>query len=117
MLLNLDVVEFIGMLEEFRSWYNRPINITSGYRTPSYNKRIRGVSNSYHLKALAIDFSLPKEYYVFSAERKQQFLDNIKNKWYQICKDHGKTGNVMYHDTFVHMSLWPTWYFEDKRGK
>lgn len=117
MILNPEVIEFFQMLEEFRRWYHRPINVNSGYRTPAYNKRIGGVSNSYHLKALAVDFSLPPEFYGYTKERKQQFLDNIKARWYNICRKYGKFGNVMYHDTFIHMSLWPTWYFEDKRGE
>jgi Uncharacterized protein conserved in bacteria len=117
MLLDEDVIFFITvMLEEFRAWYSRPMNINSGYRTAAYNKRIGGVSNSYHLKALAVDYSLPVEFHGFSKARQQEFLDNVKTKWYDICRKHGKFGNVMYHNTFVHMSLWPTWYFEDKRG-
>lgn len=117
MLLNPDVILFIQMLEEFRTWYNRPMPISSGYRTKAYNKKIGGASNSYHPKALAADFLLPAAYFNYSKARKQQFLDNIKAKWYEICKKHGKTGSVIYYDTWVHMSWWPTWYFEDKRGK
>ncbi len=115
-LYNPDFRKFIDMLEEFRVWYNRRMNITSGYRTKAFNKKIGGVSNSYHLKQLAADFRLPSEYFRFSKNRKEEFLSNIKTKWYQICEKHEKTGSVIYYDTIVHLSWWPTWYFEDKRG-
>ena len=117
MLLNLDVILFIQMLEEFRIWYNRPMNITSGYRTAAFNKKVGGASNSYHRKALAADFALPSAYYNYSKARKEAFLNNIKIKWYEICKKHGKTGSVIWYDSWIHLSWWPTWYFEDKRGK
>ena len=41
---------------------NIPINITSGYRTPSHNTKIGGAKNSYHLKAMASDIYVEKEY-------------------------------------------------------
>lgn len=117
MLLNRDVIEFIQMLEEFRVWYNRPMNITSGYRTPAFNKKIGGASNSEHPKGRAADFRLPIDYYSFTNARKIQFLNNVKEKWYAICKAHGKCGSVIWYDSWIHLSWWPTWYFEDKRGK
>lgn len=35
---------------------NKPITITSGYRTPSHNKKVGGAPNSWHTKGLAADF-------------------------------------------------------------
>ena len=116
-LLNSDVVLFIQMLEEFRVWYNRTMTITSGYRTKAFNKKVGGASNSYHLKGLAADFGLPSAFYNYSKARREEFLMNVKNKWYEICREHGKTGSVIWYDTWIHLSWWPTWYFEDKRGK
>lgn len=116
-ILNQDVIMFIQMLEEFRIWYNRPMNITSGYRTAAYNKSVGGVSNSYHRKGLAADFRLPAAFFKHSKARQEEFLHNVKSKWYEICEKHGKTGSVIWYDTIIHLSWWPTWYFEDKRGK
>lgn len=116
MIVTPQVIEFIQMLQEFRNYYGRPMNITSGYRTKEFNAKVGGASNSYHLKALAIDFRLPSEYHGFPKARKEEFLNNIKNKWYEVCKKHGHTGSIIYYDTYIHMSLWPTWYFYDKRG-
>lgn len=117
MLLNARVILFIQCLEIFRVWYGRVMNITSGYRTAAFNKKVGGVSNSYHLKALAADFKLPKEYFKYSKQRQEEFINNIKNKWYEICEANGEKGSVIIYDTIIHLSFWPVWYYEDKRGK
>jgi len=46
--------ELIDKLQQVRDIVGR-INITSGYRTPSFNKKIGGSPNSNHLKGLASD--------------------------------------------------------------
>lgn len=46
-------------LEKIRSAFNLPININSGYRSPGHNKTIGGASNSYHMKGMAADFTIP----------------------------------------------------------
>lgn len=123
-VLNPDVINFIQMLEEFRVWYNRIMNITSGYRTKAFNAKVGGVSNSYHLKGLAADFRLPNEYYKFTDDRKLEFLGNIKNKWYEICDRYimpstGQRicGSVIWEPTWIHLDARTgKRYFEDNRG-
>lgn len=46
------------VLEVYREkvFNNSTITITSGWRSPTYNKKIGGASNSYHCKGMAIDF-------------------------------------------------------------
>jgi uncharacterized protein YcbK (DUF882 family) len=34
---------------------DKPIFITSGYRTPAHNKKVKGASGSYHTKGVAAD--------------------------------------------------------------
>lgn len=48
--------KLVAWLEYIRSILdNKPIYINSGYRTPSYNKKIGGATNSYHMKGQAAD--------------------------------------------------------------
>lgn len=42
-------------LENIRQHFGKPITITSGYRSESYNKKIGGTSSSYHTKGKAFD--------------------------------------------------------------
>lgn len=45
-----------SLLERVRAHFNKPIRITSGYRTPEENVRVGGSPNSLHLKGRACDF-------------------------------------------------------------
>lgn len=45
-----------AMLETVRSWWNKPISITSAYRTWELNARIGGSKTSDHPKGCAVDF-------------------------------------------------------------
>lgn len=42
-------------LQVLRDHINKPININSGYRSPSHNKNVGGSKNSYHMKGMAAD--------------------------------------------------------------
>ncbi len=48
-------IAIILLLEEIRTHFKMPVSITSGYRTPSYNKQINGSPNSTHMKGMAAD--------------------------------------------------------------
>ena len=45
-------------LEKLRKILERPIQITSGYRCFTYNRKVGGVANSYHLIGLAADIKV-----------------------------------------------------------
>jgi uncharacterized protein YcbK (DUF882 family) len=104
LLINADVIAHIQRLEKFRQWYKRTMIVNSGFRTPEHNKRIGGSPNSQHINGIAADINLPLgEFATFTKARKEEFLQNIKNKWYEICKADGLGGGVGFYNTFVHL--------------
>lgn len=50
--------ELIDVLEDIRAQFNKPVIVTSGYRTPEYNAKIGGVKNSQHTKGTAADIKV-----------------------------------------------------------
>lgn len=54
-LIDVDLVN--NTLQLLRSLCNSPLYINSGYRTESYNKKVDGATNSYHVKGRAFDIS------------------------------------------------------------
>lgn len=50
-----NVKELAKNLQVLRNALGESIRVNSGYRTPAYNKKIGGVSNSQHLQAKAAD--------------------------------------------------------------
>lgn len=67
------------VMQPLRSWYGKPINITSGYRSPKLNKAIGGSATSDHTQGRAIDFTVPKEDYkkVFEYIRTKLLFDQL----------------------------------------
>jgi hypothetical protein len=53
----------LNVLQPLRDKYGKPINITSGYRSPKLNSAIGGAKNSQHCFGQAVDFTVPKEDY------------------------------------------------------
>lgn len=49
--------ELVEILESLRCFIGKPITITSGYRTKSYNQKCGGADESYHCKGMAADIS------------------------------------------------------------
>lgn len=50
--------ETVELLDKIREFYGAPVHINSGYRTPSYNRRIGGAKHSQHCKGTAADFTV-----------------------------------------------------------
>lgn len=51
--------KLLGILESLRSYYGKPITVTSGQRCPTYNRQIGGISNSAHIYGKAADIFIP----------------------------------------------------------
>lgn len=47
----------LDMLDEARAKFDKPITITSGYRTKSHNEKVGGKEDSAHLCGCAVDIS------------------------------------------------------------
>lgn len=64
-----EVVKNLSILAEqlqvIRDHFGKPIEITSGYRSPKHNAKIKGAKHSYHTKGMAADIKVqgvePKE--------------------------------------------------------
>ena len=46
-------------LEQIRSLVGKPVNVTSGYRSPAVNRAVGGAANSAHVQGLAADINVP----------------------------------------------------------
>lgn len=118
MLLNAQVIDHIRRLEKMRIWYNRPMIVNSGYRTLEYNLKIGSSSKSKHILGIATDIALPlSEFSAFSKRRKEQFFQNIKNKWMELCEEDGLGGGVGFYDSFFHLDSRKVAAFWDERKK
>ncbi len=84
--------ELLYLLQLIRSFMNVPININSGYRTSSYNRKIGGATNSYHLYGRAADCS-----------------SNNNTKFVYLANGLGIRGIIRY-DTFTHIDTRDTIY-------
>lgn len=103
-LINADVLAHIIRLEKFREWYKRAMVINSGYRTEEHNRKIGGSPKSQHMLGIASDINLPLgEFASFNKKRKEEFLQNIRKKWTEICYADGLGGGVGFYDTFFHL--------------
>lgn len=47
--------ELSELLENIRTRWNRPVTVTSGYRTPSHDIQVGGSGSGYHTKGMAAD--------------------------------------------------------------
>lgn len=83
--------------ELIRALYNKPITVTSGYRTKEYNRLIGGARNSQHCLGKALDLKPPKG---VSVER---FYNDIKSR-----SEYLLIGGLGRYPTFVHVDIRPS---------
>jgi uncharacterized protein YcbK (DUF882 family) len=80
--------KLIAMLEQVRAHFDAPVIITSGYRSPDYNRRVGGARNSYHVRGMAADIQV-------------RGIDPARV--YAYCDQAFKTGGVGKYKTFTHV--------------
>lgn len=83
------------MLEEFRKWLDKPMVVTSWYRTPGYNKSVGGISNSNHLTGCATDWHT-------NVKITKALFIKYATQWNKICKKHGVVGEAGLYNWGIH---------------
>jgi uncharacterized protein YcbK (DUF882 family) len=74
----------IQKLELLRSAIgDKPITITSGYRTPEYNKKVGGVTNSQHIRGNAADIMVKG----MSSQELKKYAEKVGFSFIQTYKD------------------------------
>lgn len=98
--------EFIKELQAFRdryyAKYKKGLDVSSMYRTETFNRACGGSVNSAHLNGRACDFiNIPQSRY-----------DAVTNMWKEVCSVYGKIGGINYYaDNRIHVTD-----FEQKFG-
>lgn len=90
--------ELIDVLEDIRAHFNKPVIVTSGYRTPEYNRKIGGVKNSQHTKGTAADIKVSE----VPAKRVQKYLEDKYPDKYGI----GSYSNFTHIDVRAKKAQW-----------
>lgn len=86
----LVATELIETLEKIRNHFNAPVIINSGYRTPSWNSKVNGASNSYHCKGMAADIRVKGH----TSEEVAKYADSIMEQ-----------GGVIRYTNFTHVDV------------
>lgn len=86
----LIATELIETLEKIRNNFNAPVIINSGYRTPSWNSKVNGASNSYHCKGMAADIVVKGH----SSKEVAKYADSIMEQ-----------GGVIKYTNFTHIDV------------
>jgi len=100
-LLLWNILPTIRVLQELRSKYDKPIFIESSYRSPSYNKLVKGKKKSLHLDFNAFDFTVEDK-----EELRNLFLQlDIWDKEYhfKFLPKAGSMGIGFYENRFIHL--------------
>lgn len=66
----------IHVLEPLRAYFNTPIVVSSGYRSPALNKAVGGSTTSQHMTGEAADLRIPSE--AIGKEWFEWIMDNCK---------------------------------------
>lgn len=87
--------ELANNLQVLRNEINKPITITSGWRTHSHNDKINGKPSSFHLTAKAADITVP--------DMKMADLKKVIERL--IMENRMKPGGLKAYKTFVHYDI------------
>ena len=96
--MNADTLVFIQCIEEFRYWVDRPMYVTSWFRSYAVNKKVGGISSSNHLTGTAMDW------YAKNISYSGKFVKYV-TKWNEICKKHGRVAEAGLYTWGYHFGI------------
>ena len=97
--------DYLPLIQRFREYVETGVYFNSAYRTPSYNKKVGGATNSYHVKGQALDIPFLNSYkYLTSREKMCSFFNTL-----------GVKGIIIY-PTFIHVDTRTSKYHADNNG-
>jgi uncharacterized protein YcbK (DUF882 family) len=99
--------ELAKNLQALRAFFNKPIIILSGYRSPSWNKQVHGAPHSQHMLGKAADIICP----AISMEALKSAIE------LEIKRGNMKQGGIGIYDTWVHYDIRGTEARWDLRSK
>lgn len=102
LLLDKDI---IPILERFREYVEAPVTINSAYRTKSYNQKVGGANNSYHLYGCAFDIPFKSSF---------KNLTSVD----MMCKFFNTLGlkGIIKYSNFVHIDTRTTKFHANSSG-
>ena len=96
-----NILPTIRVLQELRSKYDKPIFINSSYRSPAYNKLVRGKKKSLHLDFNAFDFTVEDKEDLTSLFLQLDIWD--KEYHFKFLPKSGSMGLGFYENRFIHL--------------
>ena len=96
-----NILPTIRVLQELRSKYDKPIFIESSYRSPSYNKLVKGKKKSLHLDFNALDFTVEDKEDLTSLFLQLDIWD--KEYHFKFLPKSGSMGLGFYENRFIHL--------------
>lgn len=92
-----NALDLLARVNRIRIWYNRPMIVSSGYRTPMHNAEIGGAQGSLHCQCRAIDIR----------DRNGEFCNWCLNNLPYIAETGLWMENPMYTPGWVHLDTRP----------
>jgi len=83
-------------LEKVRALLNAPVNVSSGYRSPTLNRSIGGSATSHHCLGFAADFTSRK----YTVPQIVQMIKNSGIKYDQLIDEFSDNGGGWVHISF-----------------
>lgn len=94
LVLTPQIIRQAQMMQQLRSWYNKPLNVSSWVRALKTNEKYNGNPNSPHLRGMATDIKLPNL-------SNRQYM-NFVAAWQRICSWWGVVGGCSLYDWGIH---------------